>query len=91
MSVRKRNAHFYQGRRRVNDNSPTSAAYKPAARNGGCWETDEVVEKPTSDLSASNRPRWLSAAALIAMGLFAGCLGTGVAWAYANANSVSSA
>lgn len=50
----------------------------------------EVVGKQTSDLSASNRPRWLSAAALIAVELFAGCLCTGVAWAYANANSVSS-
>lgn len=48
------------------------------------------IDSRANNVSASNSLRWLSAAALIAVGLFAGCLGTGVAWAYANANSESS-
>ena len=38
----------------------------------------------------SERRSWMSAAALIAVGLFVGGLGTGVAWAYANAEAGAS-
>ncbi|MEM7600513.1 MAG: hypothetical protein AAF357_03745 [Verrucomicrobiota bacterium] len=53
-------------------------------------EPSETVVRLESLRNRSERRSWKSAAALIALGLFAGCLGTGVAWAYAKADAVSS-
>ena len=53
-------------------------------------EPSDAVVRLESRRNRGERRSWMSAAALIAAGLFVGCLGTGVAWAYANAESTLS-
>ena len=50
----------------------------------------ELIARMESRRHRAEGRSWMSAAALIAVGLFAGGLGTGVAWAYANAEAVTS-
>ncbi|MEM1296186.1 MAG: hypothetical protein AAGH89_12535, partial [Verrucomicrobiota bacterium] len=49
-------------------------------------EPSETVVTMEPRRHQAERKGWMSAAALIAVGLFAGSLGTGVAWAYAKAD-----